>query len=48
MLLILLCVFDLLNFFPLPYKVCLGVFVLRRLRILSLKPSTIFVIGSGI
>ena len=42
------CVFGLLNFFPVPYMVCLGVFVLERLTILSLKLPTLFVIGSGI
>ena len=29
------CVFDLFSFFPLPYTVCLDVFVLKRLIILS-------------
>ena len=42
------CVFDLLSLFPLPYTVWLGVFVLKSLTILSLKPSTPFLMGSGI
>ena len=48
MLLILFCVFGLLIFFSLPYMVYLGVFVLKGLTTLSLKPPTIFVGGSGI
>ena len=48
MLLILFCVFGLLCFFPLPYMGCLGAFVLKRLRVLSLKPPTLFLISSGI
>ena len=35
-------VFGLLNFFTLPYMVCLGGFVLKRLTTLSLKPPTTF------
>ena len=35
-------VFDLCSFFRLPYSVCLGVFILRRLITLSLKPPTLF------
>ena len=42
------CVFGLLSFFPLPYTVYLGVFVLKRLTILSFKPPTFFLIGSGV
>ena len=42
------CVFGLLSFFPVVYTVCFGVFVLKRLTILSLKPSTIFLIDLGI
>ena len=42
------CVFGLLSFFPLQYTVCLGVFVLKKLTTLSLKPLAIFLIGSGI
>ena len=34
------CVFVLLSFFPLPYTVCLSVFVLKRFTILSFKPLT--------
>ena len=41
------CVFGLLSFHPLPYTVCLGMFVLK-LTILSLKPPTFFLKGSGI
>ena len=48
LLLILFCIFGLLSFFPLPFTVCLGVFVLKRLTTISLKPPAIFVIGSGI
>ena len=48
MLLTLFCVFGLLSFYPLPYAGCLGVFVFKRLITLSLKPPTIFVVGSGI
>ena len=48
MLLILFCAFGLLSVFPVPYTVCLDVFALKRLTILSLKPPTIFVVGSGI
>ena len=36
------CNFGLFSFFPLPCTVCLGVFVLKRLTILSLKPPTPF------
>ena len=36
------CGFGLLSFFPLPYTIYLGVFVLKRLATLSLKPPTIF------
>ena len=36
------CGFGLLGFFPLPYTACLGVFVLKRPIILSLKPPTTF------
>ena len=36
------CIVGLLNFIPLPCMVCLGVFVLKRLTTLSLKPLTIF------
>ena len=43
----LFCVFGLLNFFPLPYIVCLSVFVLKRLITLSLKAPALFIIGSG-
>ena len=35
-------VFDLFSFFPLPYTVCLGVFVLKRLRTLYLKLAALF------
>ena len=35
-------VFGLLNYFHLPYTVCLGAFVLKRLITLSLKPPTLF------
>ena len=48
MLLILFWVFGLLSFFLLPYIVCLGVFILKRLIFLFLKPPTSFAIGSGI
>ena len=48
MLLILHCVFGLLSFFPVQYTVCLGTFVLKSLAILSLKPPTLFLIGTGI
>ena len=37
LMLILFWVSDLLSFFPLPQAACLGVFVLRRLSVLSLK-----------
>ena len=39
--------FGLLNFFLLPYTVCFGVFILKRLITLFLKPLTLFLIGSG-
>ena len=39
--------FWLLSFFPLSYIVCLGVFVLKRPIILSLKQPTIFLLDSG-
>ena len=42
------CVVGFLSFFPLPNTVCLGVFVLKKLTTLSLKPLAIFLIGSGI
>ena len=42
------CVFGLLSFFPVPYTVCLCVLVLKRLTILSIKPHTSYVLGSGI
>ena len=42
------CVFGLLSFFPLQNTVCLGVFVLKKLTILSLKPPALFLIGSEI
>ena len=35
-------VFGLLSFFSLPYALCLGGFVLKRRKILSVKPSTLF------
>ena len=35
---------DLLNFLTLPYTVSLGVFVLKRFTILSLKPFTSFLV----
>ena len=41
-------VFGLLSFFPLPCMVCLSVFVLKRLKTLSLKPPTPFLVWSGI
>ena len=41
-------VFGLLNFFPLQCTVCLGVFVLKKLTILSLKPPTLILTDSGI
>ena len=40
------CNFGLLSLFPLPYTICLDVFVLKRLTTLSLKPPTLFIIGS--
>ena len=43
-----LCVFGLLSFFALPWKVCLVVFVLKRLAILFLASPTLFHIISGI
>ena len=46
--LILLCVFALLSFFALPYMVCLDMFVLKSLTVSSLKPPTLFLIGSWI
>ena len=46
MLLISFCVFGLLSIFPLSYTVCLGVFVLKRLTILSLERPALFLIGS--
>ena len=42
------CVFGLLSFFPFTYMVCLGMFVLKRVTILCLKPPTLFLIGLGI
>ena len=42
------CVSGLLSFFPLLYTVSLGVTLLKRLTILSLKPLTLFLIGSEI
>ena len=42
------CVFDLLSFFPLPYTAFLGVFVLKRLTSLSLKPPKLLLMGAGI
>ena len=44
------CVFGyfVLSFFPVPYTACLGVSVLKRLPILSLKQLTVFLIGSEI
>ena len=48
-LIILICAFVFLSFFPLPYTICLDVLVLKRiLSILSLKSPTFLVIGSGI
>ena len=43
-----LCVFGLLSFFALPWKVCLDVCVLKRLAILFLASPTLFHISSGI
>ena len=42
------CFLGFLSFSPLPYTVCLGVFALKRITIASLKPPTLFLIGSGI
>ena len=39
------CVFGLLSFFLLPYTVCLGVYLLNRLKTIK---TTVSVIGSGI
>ena len=39
------CVFDFLSFFPFPYTICLGVFLLNRL---VFQTTTLFYLGSGI
>ena len=41
-------IFGFLSFFLLPYTVWLGLFILKKLTILSLKPPGLFLIGTGI